>query len=270
MIELRRHVERIVRPIRASNWRKVRMREELLAHLASIYEDELASHQDDQALALAAAVERFGEPSALRAELQATVPHVERVLCFPLPVVNSRFRRRPGETIVDYVRRTAVSATLVHALTWLIFVGVLAIISPRRAREAQPGAIRLLIATYVVAFPLLVYGPILLCDQATRAWRRMRDASASDSRRAGLLAAGAFGAIMAIYAGATLIFLTLLCRATMIPIVTDFWFWCITAVASLIGLPITLLQMRDLRRWELWEGLALDEVSASDETVAGA
>jgi hypothetical protein len=270
VIELRKQVERIVRPIRASAWRKVRMREELLAHLTSIYEDELSHQKGDQALAIAAAVERFGEPGGLRAELQATVPHVERVLCFPLPVVNSRFRRRPGEAIVNYVKRTAISATVVHALVWLIFVGVIAIIGPRRAHEAQPGALRLLIAIYVVSFPLLVYGPILLCDQATRAWRRMRDASGGEARRAGLMAAGSLGAIMAIYAGATLIFLTLLCRATTIPIVTDFWFWCITAVASLIGLPITLLQIRDQRRWDLWEGLDLDDATTPDETVAGA
>ena len=47
MIALKQHVDGIVRPIRASERRKDRMREELLAHLTHLYEQELAAHAAD-------------------------------------------------------------------------------------------------------------------------------------------------------------------------------------------------------------------------------
>ncbi len=170
MTELRRHVERIIRPIRASGIRKMRMRDELLGHLTRIYEEELAGRQNDENGALAAAAGRFGDPTTLRAELQATVPWIERVMCAPLPRPNSRFARRPGESVIAYVRRTAVWATTINALTWAVFVAALVAIGPRRAHEARPGGPLLMVLAYVLLFPLLLYGPMLLIDRAARAW----------------------------------------------------------------------------------------------------
>jgi hypothetical protein len=66
-------VERAVRPVRSSGRRKDRMREELLAHLTASYEEEFARLGDENA-ARAEAIRRFGEPAALTAELQASVP----------------------------------------------------------------------------------------------------------------------------------------------------------------------------------------------------
>ena len=42
MNELMVHVERAVRPVRANPARKFKMRQELLAHLTGIYDEELA------------------------------------------------------------------------------------------------------------------------------------------------------------------------------------------------------------------------------------
>ena len=47
MIELRKDVERVVRPIRANTWRKNQMREELLAHIEGLLADEKARRGDD-------------------------------------------------------------------------------------------------------------------------------------------------------------------------------------------------------------------------------
>ena len=47
MINLRKDVERVVRPIRASTWRKNQMREELLAHLEGLLAEEKARRGDD-------------------------------------------------------------------------------------------------------------------------------------------------------------------------------------------------------------------------------
>ena len=71
-------VERVVRPIRAAGSHKARMREELLAHLTSLYEAELA-RLGDPAAARAEALRRFGDPADLTRELQAAVPVGHRV-----------------------------------------------------------------------------------------------------------------------------------------------------------------------------------------------
>jgi hypothetical protein len=71
-LALRKQIERAVRPVQAGKDRKLAMREELLAHLTTIYAEERERQPDDQ-VAMAAALERFGEPVALTAELNASV-----------------------------------------------------------------------------------------------------------------------------------------------------------------------------------------------------
>jgi len=75
--QLRILVERAVRPVRATMVRKRRMREELLAHLTAIFEEEAARLGDEQA-ALERAAERFGDPAELAAELQQSAPGSRR------------------------------------------------------------------------------------------------------------------------------------------------------------------------------------------------
>lgn len=72
-----KYVEQIVRPIRAGTRSKRKMREELLAHLTAICEDELA-HGHDPTTAMHQAAIRFGEPRELTEELQSAQPLVER------------------------------------------------------------------------------------------------------------------------------------------------------------------------------------------------
>jgi hypothetical protein len=97
---LKVRVERSVRPVRASLSRKMRMREELLAHLTEIYEDELQNRSDEQA-AVEAAFDRFGDPGELTAELQASVSWIERGEWISDELV----RRRTGETELRHALR---------------------------------------------------------------------------------------------------------------------------------------------------------------------
>ena len=77
MKALKIHVERAVRPLCASPLRKDRMREELLAHLSGIYEQE-CERLGACPEALARAQERFGDPAGLSKALQEAVPWLEK------------------------------------------------------------------------------------------------------------------------------------------------------------------------------------------------
>ncbi len=264
MIELRKQVERIVRPLRASSHRKNRMREELLVHLGELYEQERAAHPDNESAALATALERFGDPAALRAELQATVPAVERGLTLPIPFLGpmKRFTRQPGETTLDFIRRTAVWATLINALVWLLFVLFCAtFLRQARANDASSGGILTLIGVYVVMFPLLTYGPQLLCERTWFEWQKRVGAVGAARTRAMGRAAVFLSALLVVYGAFTALFLMLLSRAITYPLVNNFWFWTIVLIAGAAGLPFGLLQIRAVQSWERWDGLVIDESS---------
>jgi hypothetical protein len=77
LIELKIVVERAVRPVRATMARKRRMREELLAHLVAIFDEEAQRLGDEQA-ALEQAKRRFGDPRELTPQFQQAVPWWDR------------------------------------------------------------------------------------------------------------------------------------------------------------------------------------------------
>jgi hypothetical protein len=86
--QLRIIVERAVRPVRASIARKRKMREELLAHVTAVFEDE--SRRGDELTALERTAQRFGAPSEITQQLQAAVPakdsaswFIEALIGFP-------------------------------------------------------------------------------------------------------------------------------------------------------------------------------------------
>jgi hypothetical protein len=72
-LQLRIIVEKAVRPVRASMSRKRKMREELLAHVSAVFEEEAARLDNEQA-ALERTAQRFGNPAELTGQLQASVP----------------------------------------------------------------------------------------------------------------------------------------------------------------------------------------------------
>jgi ATP-dependent Clp protease ATP-binding subunit ClpC len=77
LTQLKIIVERAVRPVRASVARKRKMREELLAHVVGVFEEE--AKLGDEPAALARTRERFGQAAELAETLQASVPPSDRV-----------------------------------------------------------------------------------------------------------------------------------------------------------------------------------------------
>ncbi len=76
-VELKIQVERAVRPV-ATFWaRKNQMREELLAHICEIYDEELSQGHDSKA-AVERACQRFGDVATLTQELQQSLPAWQR------------------------------------------------------------------------------------------------------------------------------------------------------------------------------------------------
>jgi hypothetical protein len=112
MEQLKIHVERIVRPIRATAWRKNKMREELLAHLMEKTEALVAAGAAEPDAATQA-IQQLGDPATLRADLQASVPAIEGLACFPIPgrMFDAYFEKAEGESAFHY------------ALVRTIFVG---------------------------------------------------------------------------------------------------------------------------------------------------
>src|SRR5262249_6495820 len=105
---LKVQVERAVRPVRASERRKDRMREELYTHLLKTYEEELARLDDEQA-AVEQAIRRFGEPAEITQALQSSVPRIERFLFVRCAqAFEDHFRRKEGESVVRPAARLAV------------------------------------------------------------------------------------------------------------------------------------------------------------------
>lgn len=109
MNALKIHVERIVRPIRASVKRKNRMREELLAHLIAGYKDERKEMGSDEE-AIEQVIERLGAVEAVRRDLETTVPKLESIGCIRiLPGMDAILRneKRSGESTWRYAARGA-------------------------------------------------------------------------------------------------------------------------------------------------------------------
>src|SRR5262249_48115923 len=73
LTQLKTLVERAVRPVRASTSRKRKMREELLAHVSAVFEEETAGLDNEEA-ALERTAQRFGNPAELARQLQQSVP----------------------------------------------------------------------------------------------------------------------------------------------------------------------------------------------------
>lgn len=128
MKALRIHVERIVRPIRASVPRKNKMREELLAHLRTAFDEERATVPTDE-VAVSRAKQRLGDPDALRAELQSAVPWYERIghtrVPLRLEMVDYGLSHKYGwrasaRFATEIIACLIVSAPILFALAYLV------------------------------------------------------------------------------------------------------------------------------------------------------
>jgi hypothetical protein len=113
-LEQMKIIERIVRPMRTPVARKRKMREEFLAHLEELYEEEHARLHDRPA-ALAAAAVRFGDPAKLSAELDGAVSLSDRATFY----AERWLMWRAPEPALAYTTRVAVAAFLICAVAVL-------------------------------------------------------------------------------------------------------------------------------------------------------
>lgn len=124
---LMKQVERAVRPVRAGRRRKLAMREELLAHLTALYEEERDKLADDAA-ALAAAFDRFGDPPELTAELDASLGWRHR-LDYRLERYGKWleywFEWRDGQPFVQFATRSLLMTTLFCSSILVLFGALL-------------------------------------------------------------------------------------------------------------------------------------------------
>jgi hypothetical protein len=166
LTQLKTIVERTVRPVRASTSHKQKIREELLAHVSEVFEEELAALDDEQA-ALKQTVLRFGNPGELRGQLQESVPVSDAITRF--------LEVKPDESTLRTAVRLGWTA---EALGLIIFVaaliaGVGVNTCPREAFVLCGGA--------VLALPLYLFGLAFLSDwmrqsltgAAERSWRNI-------------------------------------------------------------------------------------------------
>jgi hypothetical protein len=251
MSNLRKDVERVVRPIRANTWRKNQMREELLAHIEGLLADEKARRGDDVD-AVRRARARFGEPGQLTTELQATVPRWERWACVPVPGLE-RGRRRPGETLGAYQRRWIVRMTCV-VLVWGGFAVGCALVGPRRIELTGFFLVQVLVCT-------LLLGLGLLAEAIRRSLMRLESADPAPRRTA--WRAVAFEALAAaLLTGSTIAgWLLLIERSAHVPLFSPRIFWGMTLVSALVALPALAEGVRSkiaqIRQFDQWDGLDL-------------
>jgi hypothetical protein len=96
LTQLKIIIERTVRPVRASTARKRKMREELLAHVVGVFEEEGLG---DERAALERTALRFGNPTEVTSQLQDSIPARDSVARF--------WEGRPGEATLSILLRLA-------------------------------------------------------------------------------------------------------------------------------------------------------------------
>jgi hypothetical protein len=251
MINLRKDVERVVRPIRASTWRKNQMREELLAHLEGLLAEEKARRGDDVD-AVRRARARFGEPGQLTTELQATVPRWERWAFVPVPGLQ-RGRRRPGETLGAYQRRWIVRMTCL-VLVWGGFAVGCALVGPRRIELTGFFLVQVLVCT-------LLLGLGLLAEAIRRSLMRLESADPAARRTAWRAVAFEAQAAALLTGSITAGVLLLIDWSAQVPLIQPRILWGVTLVSALVMLPVLAALVRSniaqVRQFDQWDGLDL-------------
>lgn len=161
-------VERAVRPIQAPQETRLRMRQELLAHLEAIHAEE-AARGGTEADVLQRTLTRFGPSEELTAELRHSLNWPERYEAW----LNSWVARRPSESPLRAAARMAVMAfVLMNALLLLVVVEQ----TLAANRDAPSVALTVSLATMLAADTFALTWLAVACGDYARctptpAWR---------------------------------------------------------------------------------------------------
>jgi hypothetical protein len=237
-LRMKRHVERIVRPVRARWQRKLRMREDLYAHLLAAFDEESrrCPAEDD---AFAAAVRRLGEPATLTHDLQSSVPRSDRVL--------GRLQAWIGAGIAESPARTALRVgTTTLLLTFLGSLGAVSIASvlkPAHPTGHTSAVVLLAVSLWTSVWSASIVGMMVHVGQSTVGELRNRR-----------------GAAIWIAALLALPFIPPLWTYWITAMWDTVWMWgaLLCAIVSLgIGFNAGLLLGKELQQRHPWEGLDL-------------
>jgi ATP-dependent Clp protease ATP-binding subunit ClpC len=168
LTQLKIIVERAVRPVRASIARKRKMREELLAHVVSVFEEE-AARLGDEGAALERTSLRFGNTAEVTSQLQESVPAGDRSgesalrLAAILAAVLGALSFVPlGITLLIHGQRGWLTVTRVPTLfvplwvAFLAFCGTLLTLAMRQALLGPAGPSWLRVGLVAVAAWLMI------------------------------------------------------------------------------------------------------------------
>ena len=158
------------------------MRQELLAHLTGLVEEEKGRGGDEQE-ALARALQRFGDPAGLSRDLQASVPRPERW-----------FFRGPGESGLRYGARIAALVAAIMFVGLNVLGNLLPLIRVAAGEKWSDVRLRLPVTGVFAGY---VFLSVLLCHGVYREL-------AGRPGAASLLRAAAYG-VGAVLAGVALV-----------------------------------------------------------------
>jgi hypothetical protein len=126
LTQLKIIVERAVRPVQASAARKRKMREELLAHVVGVFEEE--AKLGDERAALERTALRFGNPAEVTVHLQASVPPSDS---FERSAEN--FIGGSGESVLRLAARFAVALGVLVTVN----LGIMILINVLRGQGSE-------------------------------------------------------------------------------------------------------------------------------------
>jgi hypothetical protein len=238
-------VERAVRPVQAPNSRKLRMRQELLAHLEDIHAEE-ADRGGDEETILRRSLARFGDAEALTAELQQSVPKAELYEGW----LNRWFSRRPGESPGRIAARVT-TVSLLMVLAELAVVGLAQFIRGQ-GYWIDPVGVTVVLLMMLIDVFVLTWLAALSGEMANSiggaAWRQPR-----------LWLAAVAGGI--VIGGGGLLVMLAVSRGEA-PSAAAARTWGLLAVAAVIGFVGALQAAQyDCRRVAEWESLDLGDVA---------
>ncbi len=254
MSDLRKFVERIVRPIQGSQGRKNRMRADLLAHFERLVEDEQRAPEGAEG-ALERARVRLGDAAELISQLQDTVPAWERWACWPVPGLR-HLERQPSESMSHFLARQIRFQLIAGSLAWGgMIAAAVAMGSPVARKSPLTGiAIAILVQGYLT-------GALLLTDATRRCCQAWPGAGPSQ-RRLLTLRLGTFALAHAgLAALLTIVILSAMDRTAGGMVFSPATVWGSGGFAALASLPLLAVQAwsagRQVRQFDNWDGLDL-------------
>ncbi|WP_010585793.1 hypothetical protein [Schlesneria paludicola] len=159
LLKLMEIVERAVRPVQSSLARKKKIREELLAHVTGVFEDELP--RCGEAAAFIQAEKRLGEPSELAQQLQESVPKCDRFSF----LLEQLFQPRIGESLIQRAGRYGM---LVCVIDSILSIALSLLIFPVLGMAHQLGTIDWMLLLAAVSFGVIAFVATLLMNGLER------------------------------------------------------------------------------------------------------